>query len=201
MNRLKFASVIATGTLCFSIAAPAFAKSSDEILAEQKSMSVTTVCEGRDRTLRAYGKCVGDALKRINILREEFKDVLEEERKEWYLNHSNLGVSTEYSKALKAYTDEVNAKRKLFNIQQREVEKIFFAAQKAVRATGLSSSSSSSRGSARTPVTSTAEQEAKKKCSYQKDTTALRICMRQQLRLLDPAAKKMGAVGGRTKSN
>ncbi len=187
-----------TGVICFSIATPAFAKTSDEILDEQKSFTVNQVCEGRDRTQRAYGKCIGDALKRINMLRDEFNDALEIERTEWYESHSHLGVSAEYSQALKEFTTGVTAKRKLFSDQQRAAEKVFFAAQKTVRQEGLSSSSNSSRSSLR-PVKATDEKAAALKCAKVKDDNGKRLCIRQQLRLLNPGLSQMGAASGRTR--
>jgi hypothetical protein len=38
------------------------------------------------------------------------------------------------------------------------------------------------------------EDAAKEKCRNQKNATALRVCMRQQLRMMNPATRRMGAV-------
>lgn len=187
-NRL-IAAALTSATLV-SMVPVAFAQSSDEILAEQKTMQVEQVCEGRDRSQRAYGKCIGDAINRIKLLRDEFKDALEEERTAWYNEHSNLGVSAEYRTALNEYTAEVAAKRKLFNEQQRTIEKAFFDAQKSIRLGGVSASSSSAASSRPTTrLTTTTEKEAEAKCANQKNESAIRVCMRQQLRMQTPNAR------------
>jgi len=178
-----------SATLALSMIPSALALSSDEIIAKQKSFKAIEMCEDKQGTFR--GKCITDVIKRIAMLRDELKDALEIERTEWYADHSNLGVSEEYTKALQDYTKEVSAKRKLFNDQQRELEKMFFAKQKELLS-NQSSSSSSSRAYTR-PVTKTDITNANDKCAKIKDTTAKRLCMRQQLRLIDPAARKMGA--------
>lgn len=177
-----------TAALSLSIIPSALALTSDDVLAKQQSLKAVEMCDGKSGTFR--GKCITDVIKRIAMLRDELKDALEIERAQWYAEHAHLGVSTEYTKALQAYTKEVSAKRKLFNTQQREIEKIFFTKQKEALRTQQSGSSSSRSGRS---INTTDLESAEQKCANQRSDTARRICLRQQLRLMDPAARRMGA--------
>lgn len=181
-----FASGMAAA-LSLSIAAPAFAATSDEVLLTQASFRTDDLCEGKTGAMR--GRCIGDVLKRLKALRKEFRDALELERDEWKDAHAHLGVGAEYTKGLQEYTQSVNAKRRLFNEQQRVIEKVFFDEQKAIR---TSATSTKPRGYTR-QVTAGDLDAAEEKCSRYKDSSALRLCMRQQLRLIDPAATQRGA--------
>lgn len=186
----RITSAAVTGTLLFSLAVPAFAKTTDEIIAEQKSFKANELCEGKEGTNR--GRCIGDVIKRINILKDEFKDALEEERTAWYLEHSNLGVSTEYRTALNAFLASTKTKRSTFTSQQREIEKLFFALQKEIRKTSSEITPQKEHFTRR--LTTMDLETATKKCENQskrKDLRAVRLCVRQQLR--DPAARQMGA--------
>lgn len=186
----RLISAAVTGALLFSLAVPAFAKTTDEILAEQKSFKANELCEGREGTKR--GKCIGDVIKRIKVLKDEFKDALEEERTAWYLEHGELGVSTEYRIALNEFLAATKAKRKTFTDQQREIEKLFFALQKEIRSNSSEITPQKERFTRR--LTKADLEAATKKCENQskrKDLRAVRICVRQQLR--DPAARQMGA--------
>lgn len=190
MMHHKLLSAGISAALCLSLIPVAMAATtSDEVIAKQKAFKAVEMCEDKQGTFR--GKCITDVIKRIAMLRDELKDALEIERTEWYKAHASLGVSEDYTKALNEYTKGVTAKRKLFNDQQRELEKIFFAKQKELLSSSKSSSSSSS--SRARPVTKTDLTSAEEKCAKIKDTTAKRLCMRQQLRFIDPAARKMGA--------
>lgn len=180
-----FASGIAAA-LSLSVAAPALAATSDEILLTQASFRTDDLCEGKTGTLR--GRCISDVLKRIKALREEFRDALEVERDAWKAEHAHLGVSTEYSKGLQEYTQGVIAKRKLFNEQQRVLEKVFFDEQKTIRTT---STAGKARGYTRQVETGELD-AAKEACSALKDSSAQRLCMRRQLRLIDPEATQRG---------
>lgn len=180
--------------LCMGIAAPAFAATTDEILAEQKAFQANDICAGR--TERNLGKCIGDVLKRIKNLRKEFADALDVERKAWYDEHAGLGVSAEYSTALRALITEATAKRKLFNDQQRIIEKLFFNTRKDVRENATATTKTYT-----TNVDAAAMEAATLKCAKASDARGLRLCLRQQLRLLDPATRQLNISPAGTRSN
>lgn len=180
--------------LCMGIAAPAFAATTDEILAQQKTFQADDICAGR--TERNLGKCIGDVLKRIKALRKEFADALDVERKAWYDEHAGLGVSTEYSKALQTFITATAAKRKLFNDQQRIIEKLFFNSRKDVRENATATTKTYT-----TDVDATAMEAATLKCAKVSDARGLRLCLRQQLRLLDPATRQLNISPAGTRSN
>lgn len=186
MNRSRICTSGIAAMLSLSMAAPALAVSSDELLDIQTSFRTDDLCNGKTGTLR--GRCISDVLKRIKALREEFRDALKIENTEWRSDHSHLGVSAEYKKALQEYTRDVSAKRRLFNEQQRDIEKAFFAEQKKIR---TSAKADTPRGFTRT-VKAGDMKAATKLCSSHKDSSAQRLCMRRQLRLIDPAARRMG---------
>ena len=188
MQRHRLIASALTAAVALSAAAPAaLAMTSDEVIALQKEFKANDMCA--DKTQRLRGKCIGDVIKRIKSLRDEFRDALEDERKAWYDANSYLGVSTEYTSAIQKYTQDVLAKRKVFNDQQREIEKKFFDEQKAfLKQNGGSTGSGYTR-----PVTKTDLETATQKCAKQKDASGLRVCLRTQLRLSDPNARQMGA--------
>ncbi len=181
--------------LCIGISAPAFAASTtDEILAKQKEYQADEVCTGR--TDKNLGKCIGDALKRIKALRKEFADALDVERKAWYDEHAGLGVSTEYSTALQEFIAATTAKRKLFNDQQRIIEKLFFNSRKDVRENATSTTTTYT-----TNVNAAAMEAATLKCAKESDARGLRLCLRQQLKLMDPATRQLNISPAGTRSN
>lgn len=184
MNSRRILSSIATAAICFSMMQPAFASemSSDEVLAELKSFDPTTICAGREG--KNLGKCIGDVIKRISTLRFEFTQAEKRERSAWYDAHGQLGVSAEYNKALQEYLANAKTKRTEFTAVQRELEKVFFAARKDVRDNAVTGTGSYTRA-----VTGADLEAAKAKCSKQSNNGGLRICLKQQLRLLDPNTK------------
>lgn len=178
-----------TVLLSLSSVPAAYALTSNEILDEQKAIKGDELCSNKSGDQQ--GKCISDVLKRIKQLRDDFADALKEERVQWYFANTALGGGEEYAAALAQYTKDAQVKRQLFNAQQREIEKMFFSRQKIVRGSGMTSSSSSSSAYSR-KVTSGDMTAAKDKCAKVKDEEGQRICLRTQLRLIDPKSKKMG---------
>lgn len=179
-----------TALLSLSSVPAAYALTSTEILEEQKAIKGDELCSNKSG--EQQGKCISDVLKRIKQLRDDFADALKEERVQWYLDNSNLGAGEEYAAALSQHTRDAQAKRQLFNAQQREIEKLFFSRQKIVRGGGASSSSSSSSKAYSRKVTVDDMTAAKEKCASVRDEEGQRICLRTQLRLINPKSKKMG---------
>lgn len=184
MNTRRILSSIATATICFSMMQPAFASSAstDEVLAELKTFDPSTMCAGREG--KNLGKCIGDVIKRISTLRFEFTQAEKRERNAWYQEHGQLGVSAEYSKLLQEYLAGVKIKRTEFTTVQRDLEKVFFAARKTVLDNAESGTGSYTRA-----VTGADLEAAKAKCAKQSNNGGLRICLSQQLRLLNPKTK------------
>lgn len=185
----RILSSLVTATMCFSLMQPAMAArssstatSTDEVLATLKAFDPNTICT--DRTGKDLGRCIGDVLKRIASLRNDFVQAERKERQAWMDAHGTLGIGTEYRTALQAYSDSVKAKRAEFTKIQRELEKIFFDQRKAIL-----NSVSSGTGSFTRVIKADDMQNATAKCAKQSDASGLRICLRQQLRLLNPKTK------------
>jgi hypothetical protein len=175
---------LSTAVICLTSAAPAFAATSDDILVEQKAFVATELCTGRNA--RDQGRCIGDVLKRMKAMLKDFNDALNEERAAWYKENAALGTGTEYQTALRSYLDSITAKRKLFRDQQKEIEKLFFTDRKTVRENATPEKKSYTR-----KITSADMEEAKKKCANQSDASGLRVCLRQQLKLIDPTTRQL----------
>jgi hypothetical protein len=191
MKGQKFIAAAISAASLFSIATPAFAATSDEIIAKQMEFNANEMCG--DKTERLRGKCISDVLKNISRLKDEFRDALRKERKAWDEEHETLGISAEYSAALSEYTKTVLEKRKKFDQQQRTLEKSFFAEQQKYR---IDNSGTQTRGNAKR-ISKEEMAAGIEKCAIQKDDSALRVCLRQQLRLQDPT-KRTGPAGART---
>jgi hypothetical protein len=184
MRLSRIIASVSVAAACFSAAAPALAATSDDFLAEQKAFKASDLCEGRNQ--RDQGRCIGDAIKHMKALLKDFNDALAEERAQWYKDNSNLGATTEYQTLLRAYLTEISAKRKLFRDQQKEIEKLFFSERKTVRENTLTEKTTYTR-----KITSADMDAAKEKCAKQTDSSGLRVCLRQQLKLIDPTTRQL----------
>ncbi len=180
----RLLSSLTAASLCFSIMTPAFAAAAttDEVLAELASFKPETMCAGR--TDSNLGRCIGDVIKRIAAMHKEFTEALRTERDVWYGENGNLGLSTEYYIQLQTYLAGVKQKRTAFTDLQRSLEKTFFAARKQV----LENAQKVTEAPTRT-ITAVDMDGAKAKCATQTNDTALRVCLRQQLRLLSPKTR------------
>jgi|GEM_PF-6038563 len=185
MTSRRILSSLATVAISLSMMQPAFAAatSTDDVLTELQSFNPDTICA--ERTGKNLGKCISDVIKRISGLRNDFSQALTAERKEWYAAHGQLGISSEYSEALQAYLASVKTKRETFTELQRGLEKAFFAIRKQV----LDSAESTDTPSFTREVKGADMEKATAKCAKQSDSRGLRICLRQQLRLQDPATR------------
>ncbi len=184
MHLSRIIASASVAAVCLTSAAPALAATSDDILAEQKAFKAADLCTGRNE--RDQGRCIGDAIKRMKTLLKDFNDALSEERAAWYKENAALGTGSEYQTALRAYLDSINTKRKQFRQQQQEIEKMFYAERKTVRENAPAEKKTYTR-----KITSADMEEAKKKCAKQSDASGLRICLRQQLKLIDPTTRQL----------
>ena len=184
MNISRMIASASLAAVCLATASPALAATSDEILTQQKEFQAEELCAGRNA--RDQGRCIGDAIKRMKAMLKDFNDALNEERDAWYKENGAMGATTEYRTALRAYLDEVSAKRKLFRQQQQEIEKSFYSERKTVRQTETKPSTTYSR-----TITSEDMEAATQKCSKQSDASGLRVCLRLQLRLINPATRQL----------
>lgn len=194
-------SSLATAAICLSVIQPAFADtvagtpaSSDDILAQLQAFDPNTICEGR--TGKNLGKCIGDVIKRISVLRHDFNQALGTERDAWGKAHGLLGVSAEFNTALTAYLASVQQKRDTFVTTQRKLEKIFFDARKQV----LDTSSTTTTPTTAPSVTNSDLTSLTAICAKQSNPRGLRLCISQQLRLLNPANRplNLSPTGART---
>lgn len=181
--------VAALGIMMFVPSALAL-RTSDAILREQTSMlEETDVCANEDRN---RGQCITDTLKHLKSLRDEFSRALDAERTTWLnKNGTQSTATTEYRQALQEYLATVAEKRRLFNTQDRTIQKGFFDEQKAARSSAGSSSSSSSR-------TSTSMKAAQRACAGLKNSSAQRVCLRSQFRVGSLTEARKAALERRT---
>lgn len=182
----RLISGLAAVTVSLSVMQPAFAAavSTDEVLAELRTFNPDTICKGR--TGKDLGRCIGDVIKRLSYLRNDFSQAMRAERDDWYELHGYLGVSAEYSTKLNEFLDGVKVKRTEFNTLQRTLEKAFFAVRKEILESSGTGSTTYSRRIEKSDV-----ENATAKCAKQTDRSGLRICMRQQLRLMDPRTRQL----------
>ncbi len=177
----RLLSSVVTASVCMSFVQPVVAatKTSDDILVELKAFDASSMCEGREG--KNLGRCISDVVKRITALRNAFNDALKIERNAWYAEHGNLGVSSEYATKLQEYLSDVKEKRSAFSDIQRSLEKTFFTTRKEVRESTTANSLSVSR-----KLEPNDMEAATAKCAKQSNANGLRICLRQQIRLMDP---------------
>lgn len=171
-------SAVAIG---LSILQPAFAAptSTDAVLAELSSFNPATICEGREG--KDLGKCIGDVIKRIGLLRDDFGQALTAERITWYETYGNLGATSEYTTKLQQYVESVKTKRAKFTELQQGLEKTFFATRKQILENAESNTKTFT-----TDIKSGDLEAATAKCARQSNSKSLRICLRQQIRAKNP---------------
>jgi hypothetical protein len=191
----RILSSLAAVSLSLTVLQPAFAATptTDDILTELRSFDPDTMCEGR--TAKDLGRCIGDVVKRLGTLRKDFSQATRTERDAWYTLHGYLGVSSEYSTELQKYLDSTKAKRTEFTELQRTLEKAFFTVRKQVLESSGTGSTTYSRRLEKTDI-----ETATAKCAKQTDKSGLRVCMRQQLRLLDPRTRQLNITPGGARS-
>lgn len=191
----RFASTLLTAALLLNTTAALAARpvghievqlTSEEVVAKIRSYDANTLCAGRTGT--ELGKCVTDMIKALRRLQDELHDALELERTAWEADHASLGASPEYRTARTAYLQEVSARRKAFNDAKRAIEKSFFDMRRTVRVENSGGTTGFSR-----PISASDIEDATQKCAKHRDTDSLRICLRNQLRMSDPNARRMGA--------
>lgn len=177
----RFLSSAAAVAIGLSILQPAFAAptSTDAVLAELASFDPATICEGREG--KNLGKCIGDVIKRIGMLRDDFSQALTAERIAWYDAYGNLGATSEYTTKLQQYVEGVKEKRAKFTSLQKSLEKTFFATRKQI----LESAESNTK-TFTADIKSGDLEAATAKCARQSNAKSLRICLRQQIRAMDP---------------
>ena len=144
-------------------------------------------CEGTNGKDRA--RCITDALKAWKELERDFNDIEDDIIAQWKADHSNMGVGSDYQKALRTFLGEMRAKRKAFQKQLNEFRKTFFQEQKAKRDEG------DGRKATEVKLEKTTLEAAKAICGPEDDDGAYRLCMRQQLR------KKPGNVDRRSRTS
>jgi hypothetical protein len=175
MTYRTFVSGALAAAMSFSLAAPAFAATSDELIEQQRTFQSQDFCNGK--TGREVGRCISDVLKDIKDLRDAFHDALRIERRAWDEENAGLGVGTERAAAFKAYMKSVMEKRNTFNSRQHEIEKSFFSTRKIVRKNPAPETPVEPR-----KIVQIDMEAAKAKCSVYKKDDAVRVCIRQLVR-------------------
>lgn len=170
---MRTSSLILSAVILLNTATPALAR--DFQRSVETGKRINTDCARLEGTFR--GKCITDVLKQWSREIQQFREVQEKERKSWNLEHGKLGVTAEYRTALKEFLAKQRADKKAFNERQKMQRDEFYARL------GESPAGDSTNNGVTRRLNSSQESEARKKCADQKDTTALRICMRQQLRI------------------
>ena len=187
--RLIATSVIAA--LSFGSFAPAFAEETPTIDTLMQSLNTLT-CEGKEG--KAIGTCISDVLKRIKNIEYEFSVQYKAEVAVWRTEHDKDGISKEYTLALKAFNDGMQAKRKAFQEAVLLMRKKFFNQQSVVRVQKGEVKTTGSK-----PLNTAGENEALKQCSekFASDQEAERTCLRSLLQRKEAVEKRLRPIRAR----
>jgi len=192
--RILASSVLAA--LAFSTVAPAFAEEAtpetlDSLMASLSDLS----CEGKQG--RAVGQCITDVLKRIKAIEHDFSVEYKAEVAAWRKEHDGDGISTEYTLALKAFNDGMQAKRKAFQERVVVVRKAFFDQITLQR---VQKGEVNTKGSQ--TLTSSDEQELLKQCSekFASDQDAERVCLRNIIQRKSAVEKRLKPIRARVQA-
>lgn len=191
--RILASSVLAA--LAFSTVAPAFAEEAapetlDSLMASLSDLS----CEGKQG--RAVGQCITDVLKRIKTIEHDFSEEYKAEVAAWRKEHDGDGISEEYTLALKAFNDGMQAKRKAFQEQVIVVRKAFFDQVSLQR---VQKGEVNTKGSQ--PLKTSDEQDLLKQCSekFASDQDAERVCLRNIIQRKSAVEKRLKPIRARIK--
>lgn len=196
-------TLLGAGTLLFCLSIASASAQSIESWDPEEAHTTTEMNEYATSLLTANrcvnaesaqkNRCVSDMLNDIKRLRQDYLDAEEIEIAAWHLEHDPAGLSAENVRAARAYHAEMHTRKKAFFDILRQISKQTFDVHHTVRG---SKGPPPTRGYSRSIGTGDLA-AAKAACKKQDDTTALRICMRQQLRTTDPNARRMGAAARR----
>lgn len=79
-----------------------------------------------DKVPALVGACIRDKLKTIKVLRERFKQDMEDKADAWHAVNDKLGLSPEYYAKMKQFQKEIAEEREAYNdalvVRQRELE-------------------------------------------------------------------------------
>jgi hypothetical protein len=143
----------------------------------------------QDTSDRAHARCITDALKAWKSLEHEYDEQEDDEIAAWKKEHAEMGIGSDYQKALRDFLNDVRLRRKEFDTQLNTFRKAFFNEQKTKRSTG------DGRKATEKKLEKVDLDAAKNVCGTPDDDGEYRICMRIQLR------KKAANVDNRSRTN
>ncbi len=168
INRIVSAALTLSLLSATGPTAPAFA--AEDVIALPSELP----CEGTQGKSRA--RCITDALKTWKEMEKDYDDEEDDVIAAWKAEHAQMGVGSDYQRALHTFLNDVRAQRKEFRAQLNAFRKAFFAEQKIQREKGSVPAAES--------LTSKDDFDAAKaKCGEEDDDGLYRTCIRHILRL------------------
>jgi hypothetical protein len=177
MNRLVSAALVVS---LLAPSVPAFA-------ADAVEAPTSLPCQ--DTSDRAHARCITDALKAWKALEHDYDEQEDDEIAAWKQEHADMGIGSDYQKALRDFLNDVRLRRKEFDTQLNTFRKAFFNEQKVKRSTG------DGRKATEKKLEKADLNAADAICGTPDDDGEYRICMRIQLR------KKAANVDKRSRTN
>jgi|GEM_PF-6067042 len=139
-------------------------------------------------------KCERDQIKQWDREMQFFREKQNDKVEQWHLDNDTRGLTPEYQADLSAFNKSIQQEQKAFNEAMKVARKKFFDDLKALRGTIDQTGTTPRKGRQVTPAD---EATAKEKCKRHKSKEALRVCVRQQLKLATPGVTIRGAVTNR----
>lgn len=184
----SFRTPMTNRLLAISAALGIFASVGPASAADAPSVTITAPteipCGGTSGKARA--RCITDAIKTWKEMEEAYDKQEDEIVKQWKAEHADMGVGSEYQKALRDFLAGLHAQRKEFRAQLQAFRKEFFAAQKEI----LMNNPEEPVAKPAPKVPAMSIEDAKAKCGPEDDDGRYRTCMRQLLRGVPASAAR-----------
>lgn len=165
---------LASAVLALSLLAPSLPAFAEDAPAATVAAPTELPCGGTSGKARA--RCITDALKAWKELEHDYDEDEDARVAAWKADHSQMGVGSDYQKALRDFLNLVHADRKAFQKQLQDFRKAFFAEQKTKRDEG------DGRKATGVKLEKATLEAAQAKCGPVDDDGLYRTCMRQLLR-------------------
>ncbi len=168
---------LASAILAFSLLVPSLPAFAEDAPAATVTAPTELPCGGTSGKARA--RCITDALKAWKELEHDFDEDEDDRVTAWKNEHADMGVGSDYQKALRDFLNLVHKDRKEFQKQLQAFRKSFFAEQKKILMNG-GTTTAKPKPAPKLPAMTI--EEAKAKCGPEDDDGLYRTCMRQLLR-------------------
>lgn len=168
----------------FASVAPAFAEDATTTTVPIIMVQAPTDIPCKDTDGKDRARCITDALKAWKSLEHEYDEQEDDEIAAWKKEHSDMGIGSDYQKALRDFLNDVRMRRKEFDKQLNAFRKEFFNEQKVKRDAG------DGRKATEKKLEKVDLDDASDVCGTPDDDGRYRICMRIQLRKTNASVDK-----------